>query len=136
MTGIFTPTGDLTAVTLVDDASRLFGQVYALGGQAREQVTPLFRGANPARFMRGNVQGQCVFSAWRSFESVAAAAAHLYAQYGLLNLQGLLALTFDGTALNMPGATLRVVEREEWNGRFLRVRYEFGIGGFAAPETD
>lgn len=135
MTGIFTPTG-LTAVTLINDGARLFGQVLDLGGQAQEQVTPLFRTQYPARFLRGNVTGRCVVAAWKSHASAGAAAAYWVSQYGMLNLDGVLKLTIDSTIMTMAGATLRAVTREEWDGRYLRIRYEFGIDGFTAPESD
>ena len=126
MTAVFTITGG-AAATLVDDGNRLFGQIYELGGQAREQVTPLFRGTNPARFMRGNVAGQCTIGAWRSCASVAVAAAYLKAEYARMNQTGALVLTLGATTLTMAGATVRAVVREEWDGLFIRLRYTFGI---------
>ena len=122
----FTPTGG-SAATLVDDANRLFGQVLDLSAGAVEQVTPLFRAAAPARFMRGNVSGQVVFAAWSSFATVALAAAYLKAELARLNGAGSLVLTFGVTTVTFAGATLRQVAREEWDGVFVRVRYTFGI---------
>ena len=116
-------------VTLVDDANRLFGQILDLSDQAQEQVTPLFRASHPARFMRGNVAGQCVFSAWKSLTTVALAAAYVKAELARVNQTGALVLTLGATTLTMTGATLRNVAREEWDGVFVRVRYTFGIGG-------
>lgn len=136
MTAVFTVTGG-DAATLVDDGSRLFGQIYNLGGQAREQVTALFRATHPARFMRGNVAGQCVFAAWKSFGSAAEAAGYLAAEYGRLNQEGILKLTVGSTILTMAQATLSAVAREEWEGCYMRVRYTFGIGSLeGALDTD
>jgi hypothetical protein len=68
-----------------------------------------------------------VFSAWQSCASVAAAAAYLKAEYARMGQAGALVLTFSSTTLTFAGATLPVVSREEWDGVFVRVRYEFGI---------
>ncbi len=126
MTIVFTPTGG-SAATLVDDANKLFGQIGHFGGQAIEQVTPLFRAVAPVRFMRGNVAGELAFVAWKSHADVATAGAFWKAEYARLNGVGSLVVTIGASTMTMAGATLRSVSRAEWSGVRLAIGYSFGI---------
>jgi hypothetical protein len=135
VTVVWTPTGG-DAATLVDDGAKLFGQIGQLGGQALEQVSPLFRAANPARFMRGNVAGECAFVASKSHASVATAATWWATEYARLNQKGVLVITIGAVTLTMGNATLRAVTRAEWIGVRLSVAYSFGITTIELPGTD
>ena len=135
MTAVFTPAGG-DAVTLVDDANRLFGQLHDLSLEAVEQVDGLAYSNTASRLMRGNVRGPCVLSAWKSFTTADQAAAYLATALSLMNQTGTLALQFGATALSFPGATLPMVSREELDGARVRVRYSFGITAIAPQATD
>lgn len=121
----FTPTGG-TKATLADDASKHVVVLEELGGEAGEQVAPLFRGANPSRFPRGNVAGAVVFTAAKSHSTRDAAAAQAVTEYARLNQKGSLVFTIDTTVLTMAGAVLKSV-RVQLLGTRLSVVYTFGI---------
>ena len=126
MLAVYTPSGG-AANTLVDDANRLFGELQGLSLAGLDQVTPLFRGANPAAFSRGNASGQVVFSAWKSFATVALSTAYLKTAMGLVATSGSLVLTWSTTTMTFAGCRLNLVERELLVGVKVRVRYVFGV---------
>lgn len=120
-------TPEVAKVTLGDDAAKHTLALESLGGGASEQVVPLFRAANPARFMRGNSAGEVVISAAKSHESRAAAATFFKGEYGRINQVGTLELTIDATVMSFAGATLKAVTAVGVEGLRWTVRYQFGI---------
>ena len=124
---VWTPAGG-AAVTLADVAARHTAEIQGpLGGVAAEQVSRLFRGANPARFLRGNVAGQFVFVSAKAAADRGAMAAYFKTQYGYLNHAGALVVTIDATTLTMAGATLTGVEAVRFEGVRWPIKYTFGI---------
>jgi hypothetical protein len=122
---VFTVGG--TPATLGDDAARHTIELEQLGGEALEQVEALLRGANPARFARGNVAGDCVFSAGKSHATRAAAIAFFLAEYARLNTQGSLVITEGSATLTLANAICRGVMVARINGLRWTLRYTFGI---------
>ena len=132
MTGVFTISPVEPAIigdtlTLVDDAGGLLGTIEELGGEPVEQVDELAFASFAARVMRGNVRGQCVFSAAQSYKDAPTAAAALKTAYALMGMPGSLVLTFGATTLTMAGATVGPVRMVKFVGTRLVIRYSFGI---------
>lgn len=130
----WTPTG-LAAVVIGDDFGTAGGsspgkvrtKLEQLGGMGEEQVVKLAFGANPFRAMRGNVAGDCVFTARRSHADRQTAANYFKTNYGYIGQQGTLLLTIDAASLTMANATFRGVIVAEFNGLEWTLRYTFGM---------
>lgn len=125
-TAVWTPTGG-AAVTLIDDGSKVHGKLEQLGGQGEEQLDNLAFGANPSRLMRGNVAGDCVFTAAKSHADRGTALNYFKTNYGYIGQVGSLVITMDAATLTMAGATLKGVTVAEFNGVRWTLRYTFGI---------
>jgi len=125
-TAAWTPTG-ASAITLGDVSQKWTMKLEQLGGQAVEEVIPLFRAANPLRIPRGNVSGDCIFTSAKSFANRAQAVTFFASQFALLNGQGALTLTIDTAALTMAQAVFRGLQTTEINGLRWTLRYSFGI---------
>jgi len=124
---IWTPAGG-DEVTLGDDAARAALELEALGAQAVEQVTELFRGASQARFPRGNARGPVVFTAGMAHADLDAAAAYYREMARRVNERGQLRLEFGWEALVWEGALLMAVESVDRLGVYWRLRYRFSVG--------
>lgn len=129
---VFTIAGPIDN-TLADDtaAPKLAGVIEAIGAQDIVQIEPLYGGANPAKFPRGNVGGQFVFTSACSYASYNAAVDALKTAYGLLDDQGTLVFTPTGAGvphtLTMANAILHSVQVVRWTGVRLELRYTFEI---------
>ncbi len=115
--------------TLVNDTAspKITGVIESIGGQDILQKEPLYGSASPALFARGNISGHFAFSAGCSFASYALAAAALKTAYALIDSQGSCVLNYGGTTLTFPNAILQSVQRVEWQGVRLVLRYTFEI---------
>ncbi len=125
----FTPTGGSIA-HLGDDSSKWSVVLEQLGGAGLEQVDQLAFASAVSRIMRGNLAGDCVFTAAKSHASLDAAATFFATEYGRIGQRGALVLTFASHALTMALATVKAVHRvEAEDGRGVRwkIRYTFGI---------
>jgi hypothetical protein len=126
----FTPSTELTPVTLGDDASKFAVTVEQLGGSCLTQVESLAGGANPALFPRGNIGGEFIFRSSKSYASYHATFTQFQAEYGRLNQQGTLALTEGGVTLTFVNAVLKAVQRifdAQNSGARMGIRYTFAI---------
>lgn len=126
----WTPSGG-ALVTLGDDApaagARTATKLEELGGEALEQLDPLAFADFVSRLMRGNVQGDCVFTARKSHADVDTAAAYFKAEYSRQGQKGSLVLTFGATTMTMANATCRAVRVVLPDGVHWILRYKFGI---------
>lgn len=118
-----------TLVILGEDAAATRHTIVLdqLSGQSQEQVEELFQADAVARFARGNVGGECVFTAEKSHATYGAALTFFKAEYARLDEQGTLVLTEGAVTLTMAGAVLRGVERATQTGLRWGIRYTFGI---------
>lgn len=116
------------AVTLGDDSVKHTMVLEQLGGECQEQVDPLFRATYVARRARGNVAGNCAFTAAKSHASREAAMAVMVAEYARMGEKGSLALTFGAAGvMTLANAVLKGVELADTNGLRWTIRYRFGI---------
>lgn len=122
----FTPTGGSLA-NLGDDSLKWAVELEHIGGQGVEQVDRLAFAAAVARVMRGNLEGECAFTAGKSHASLDAAASFFATEYARIGQQGALVLTMAAHTLTMALATVKGVERMESRGVFWKLRYRFGI---------
>ena len=122
----WTPSGG-AAVTLGDDSADRFIELGQIGGASLQQIEPLFRAANPIRFPRGNVAGECVFTVAQSHANRGAAVTFFKAEYARLNGKGTLVLTEGGITMTMANAVLSGVTLAGAVGLRWWVRYQFGI---------
>jgi hypothetical protein len=130
----WTPTG-LSAVIIGDDfgsagagsPGKVRTKLEQLGGMGLEQVQRLAFGANPFRAMRGNVAGDCVFTARKSHADRATAMNYFKTNYGYIGQMGTLVLAQDAASLTMANATFRGVIVAEFNGLEWTLRYTFGM---------
>ncbi len=115
--------------TLADHTAtpRLFGVIESIGGQSVVQSENVYGGANPAKFPRGNISGQFIFTSEGSYASKALAAGAFRDSYNLLNTQGNCQLDYGGTILTFANAILHQVQRVKWDGVRLILRYSFEI---------
>jgi hypothetical protein len=123
--------------TLADDTAspRIAAVIEQWGGQSVVQTEPLYGGPNLAKFPRGNVGGQFVFTAGCSYATRDLAAAAFATAWSRLNTQGALALqpTGGSATVTMANAILRDVSRVEWAGVWLKLRYTFEITTVTSP---
>ena len=126
-----------TTATLADigAAPQIAAMIEDLGGDAVVQIEDLYAGPNKAKFPRGNVGGQFVFTAACSFATADLALAALLAAYALLNIQGALNLKpFPAsTGVTFPNAILKSIRRVRLDGVILIVRYTFEITTITSP---
>ena len=119
------------STTLVDDTAspRIAGVIERLGFRALVQTETLYGAANEIDFPRGNVGGELVFTAGCSFASYSAAADAFKAACGLVNGQGTVVVTpaTGADTLTLANAVLDNVERADWQGIWLNLRYTFKI---------
>jgi hypothetical protein len=115
--------------TLVDDTDspKITGQIERIGGEAAVQSEPLYNADNPANFARKNVRGQFVFTSGCSYADFAGVAAAFAALYALLLTTGDLVLTYGAAELTFASAKFRSLDRTEWTGVRLGLRYVFEI---------
>jgi len=114
-------------VTLGDDGNKVHVKIEQLGGQAVEQVEQLAFASNAERIMRGNVSGDCIFTAGKSHADRGTALAYFKTNFGYIGQTGSLVITVDATTITMANATLRSVTAVEINGVRWMLRYTFGI---------
>ncbi len=119
-----------TTILADDTASpRIAAVIEQWGGQSVVQTEPLYGGPNLAKFPRGNVGGQFVFTAGCSYATRDLAAAAFATAWSRLNVQDTLAVKPSGgsATITMLNAILRDVQRVELEGVWLRIRYTFDI---------
>ena len=123
--------------TLADIAAtpKVTAVVESWGGQALVQSEPLYGGPNVVKFPRGNVGGQFIFTAGCSFADRDTAAAAFATAYALLNTQGSLTVkpTGGSPTITMANAILHDLQRVEWEGVWLKLRYTFEITTVTSP---
>lgn len=115
-------------VVLGDDSLKQTVVMDSLGGGAVEQVVPLFRATNAARYSRGNVAGEAGFSVARSHANLAAALTYWKGEYGRLGTKGTLVLTEGVTTVTCSNAVLKAVVLAGVTGTRWAIRYGFGVG--------
>ena len=120
------------SATLADDTAspRLAGIVERLGMSDVVQTEQLYAGANLAKFPRGNVGGQFVFTVGCSYASYDAAATAFKTALALLDAQATCVFTPTGSStvdLTFANAILHDVTQVEWQGVWLKLRYTFEI---------
>ena len=121
----------MAVATLGDDSVKVTCVLEQLGGAAIEQVTALFRSALPARFPRGNVSGDVVFTCATKHASLATAASYYKTEYGRINQQGTLVLTIGATTMTFALATMRGVTVASLTGVRWVLRYTVGVKGMS-----
>ena len=125
---IFTPTGG-SATTLFDISAGWGESILENPGDGRalEEVVPMFQAANPLRLLLGNVQGQVILSAAKSWTDAPTAIADYKTKRALIGTQGMLVITADTGTLTYAGANfLSVVPAKIIRARWL-LRFTFGI---------
>jgi hypothetical protein len=118
--------GATIAVTLGDDSSKAVINLEQMASGSSEQVTPLFRAANPLRLPRGNATGTVAFTVDKSHATAADAATNFKAEMARLNEQGTLVLTIGATTMTFANATLTEVTAARTDGCRWAIRYSFG----------
>jgi hypothetical protein len=126
----FTPSTDLTPVTLGSDASKFAIVVEQLGGSCLAQSEPIAGGVNLALFPRGNIGGEFIFRSSKTYASYQATFTQFQTEYGRLNQQGTLVLSEGAVTLTFANALLRAVQRvfdAQHSGAHMGIRYTFAI---------
>lgn len=118
--------------TLCDDTAspKIAGVIEQLGGQAVVQIEDVYNSGLQVKRSQGNVGGQFVFTASCSYASYDAATTAWLTAYGLLDATDDVVVTPVHTSdvtMTMAGAILRQVQRVQWDGKWLAIRYTFEI---------
>jgi hypothetical protein len=133
---VFTPTGG-SAATLADSSATplIAAVIEQWGGQSVVQTEKRYGQEAEIDFPRGNVGGDFVFTAGCSYENYDDTLAAFVTGFSLLNLQGVLVVTYipGSTTATMANAVLRDVHRVVLNGLRLELRYTFKITTITSP---
>jgi hypothetical protein len=97
----------------------------ALNGRQLVDEVEFFRAARLAVFARGVRSQEASFAVHRFFASEAAALVFATTHHNDLPNQADLILTLDGQTVALANAALQGVQREEWSGCYVRMRYTF-----------
>lgn len=113
------------ATVLCDDAAspKNRGVIEQFGAQSGVQEEDVYNSDFKFLAPLGNVAGEFVFSEFTSYATLADAAAAYAAATALLNIQDTVVLIYGSATLTMANALLYKVERVEWGGVGLRLRY-------------
>lgn len=114
-----------TLVTLVDDVNKLTGIIESWTGSSIVQEAPLYAAAIQVLNPLGNVRGDFVFTARKSFGTRTLALQALATEYARINGQGTLLVTQDSATLTMANAVLKQVALVRPNGLEFTFRYTF-----------
>jgi hypothetical protein len=121
----------LGATTLADITAtpRSFATFAAMGLEGDIQEEKLYEAAAEWIKPRGNVNGLVTFSVACSYATVDAAIDALKAHLALVNTQASLVITPrpGGHSLTFAGAIVKSVEREEWGGVRIKVRFNVRV---------
>jgi hypothetical protein len=125
----FTPSGG-SAATLGDDANKFAVVIEQFVGQSVQQREPLYGGANPVDFVRGNVGGELVFRSSKSYADYATTFTQFKTEYGRLNQKGSLVITQNAVTVTFANAVCKGVQRifdAQNTGVHMGIRYTFAI---------
>lgn len=123
---VWTPAGG-EAVTLCDLADKWWPVLEQLPAEGAEQVDRLAFGGTVARYMRGNVSGEVVFSVSHSHDTQADAATWYSGVRGHLCEMGTLEITINTVVLTFQAATFKRLEPTLLEGTRWTLRYSFGV---------